>query len=355
MQINNLSIVPNWRFADISGRKLHVALLPLLLAIQTRKKLTAAAQDCGLSYRHAWNILEDAEDFFSSPVTVKERGRGAKLTALGEVLVQANQRIDARLHTQMESLAMELNAEVHKVLSDQVAVMTIYASHGYAVALIPKHMPDYQTELHYHGSEDALKALHSGACKIAGFTVPLHHKIPAQQFRYQTLLNPNDVRIFKFIKRDQGLMVSAGNKHGIRSLQDLADKDVRIINRQPYSGTRELLEELLAQEGISSNSIKSFDQHEYTHTAVAAQVATGMADVAFGMEAAAARFDLDFIPITEDAYLWAIKMESKNDPEVLSFIDMLKSTGFQEEVNALPGYQCDEAGEIVSLNELLVG
>jgi len=353
MQINNLSIVPNWRFEDIDGRKLHVTLLPLLLAIQTRKKLTAAAQDCGLSYRHAWNILQEAEEFFSSPVTLKERGRGARLTALGEVLVQANQRIDARLHTQMESLAMELNAKVHKVLSDQVSVMTIYASHGYAVALIPKHMPDYQTELHYHGSADALKALHSGACKIAGFTVPLHHKIAAQQFRYQTLLNPNDVRIFRFIKRDQGLMVAAGNRYGICSLQDLADKDVRIINRQPYSGTRELLEQLLVEEGISTDSITSFDQHEYTHTAVAAQVATGMADVGFGMEAAAARFDLDFIPITEDAYLWAIKVESESDPEVLSFIEMLKSAGFQEEVNALPGYQCDDAGTVVSLNELL--
>jgi putative molybdopterin biosynthesis protein len=354
MQINNLSIVPNWCVEDIDGRRLHVSLLPLLSAIEKRKKLTAAAQDCDLSYRHAWNILQQAEEFFGSAVTLKERGRGARLTALGEVLLQVHQRIDARLHTQMESLAMELNAKVHKVLSDQVNVMTIYASHGYAVALIPKHMPDYQTELHYHGSEDALKALHSGACKIAGFTLPLHHSIAAQQLRYQKLLNPNDVRIFRFIKRDQGLMVAAGNRFGIKSLKDLADKDVRLINRQPYSGTRELLEELLFQEGISSDNIKSFDQYEYTHTAVAAQVATGLADVGFGMEAAAARFDLDFIPITEDAYLWAIKVESENDPEVLSFIEMLKSEGFQEQVNALPGYRCDESGQRVSLAELLI-
>jgi molybdate transport repressor ModE-like protein len=354
MQINNLSIVPNWRFQDMDGQRLHVALLPLLMAIDKRRKLTAAATDCDLSYRHAWNILQQAEMFFGSPVTLKERGRGARLTVLGQVLVQANQRIDARLHTQMESLAMELNAEVHKVLSDQVNVMTIYASHGYAVALIPKHMPDYQTELHYHASEDALKALHSGACKIAGFTVPLHFEIATQQLRYQQLLNPNDVQIVRFIKRDQGLMVPSGNPLGIHSLQDLAEKDVRLINRQPFSGTRELLEELLSQENVSSDSIKSFDQYEYTHTAVAAQVATGMADVGFGIKAAGARFDLDFIPITEDVYLWAMKVESKDDPEVRSFIEMLRSEGFQQEINALPGYQCDDAGEVVSLAELVV-
>lgn len=353
MQINNLNIVPTWRFENIGGETLHLALLPLLGAIQKRKKLTAAAQDIGLSYRHAWNILQEADAFFGSPVTLKERGRGASLTALGEVLLQANQRIDARLHTQMESLTMELNAKVHKVLSDQVSIMRIYASHGYAVALIPKYMPDYQTELHYHGSADALKALHSGGCKIAGFTVPLHHKISAQQQRYQALLKPNDVRIFRFIQRDQGLMVAAGNHFNIQSLHDLVNTKIRLINRQPYSGTRELLEELLLQEGIASNSIHSLDQHEYTHTAVAAQVATGMADVGFGMEAAAAKFDLDFIPLTEDAYLWAIKTESENDPEVISFIDMLKSTGFQEAVDALPGYRCDNAGERVTLADLL--
>ncbi len=134
MQINNLNIVPNWRLEDLEGQQLHVLFLPLLEQINQCKKLTKAAQACGLSYRHAWNILKEAEQFFGRPVTSMERGRGANLTELGKVLLQANQRIDARLHTQMESLAMELNSEVHRVLSDQVGVLPIYASHGYAVA-----------------------------------------------------------------------------------------------------------------------------------------------------------------------------------------------------------------------------
>lgn len=353
MQINNLSIIPNWRFADKDGRHLHASLLPLLGAINKRKKLTAAAQDCQLSYRHAWNILQEAEVFFGSPVTLKERGRGAKLTALGEVLLQANQRIDARLHTQMESLAMELNAKVHKVISDQVGVMTIYASHGYAVALIPKHMPDYQTELHYHGSEDALKALKSGSCKVAGFTLPLHHRIEGQQRRYQYLLHERDVKVLRFIKRQQGLMVPAGNPKKLISLRDVADKQARLINRQPNSGTRELLGALLQEQGVRTNEIVGFDQYEYTHSAVAAQVATGMADVGFGMQAAAARFDLDFIPITEDRYLWAIRSDSIDDPEVSRFIEMLATPEFQKEVNELPGYECDDAGHRVALTDLL--
>lgn len=353
MQINNLNIIPNWLFADKDGRQLHASLLPLLDSINKRKKLTAAAKDCKLSYRHAWNILQEAEEFFGSPVTLKERGRGARLTALGEVLLQTNQRIDARLHTQMESLAMELNAKVHKVLADQVGVMTIYASHGYAVALIPKHMHDYQTELHYHGSEDALRALQAGSCKIAGFTLPLHHRIETQIRLYQNLLHERDVKVLRFIKRQQGLMVPADNPKGIKTLADLVDKKARLINRQPNSGTRELFSALLEEQGIRTNNIIGFDQYEYTHSAVAAQVATGMADVGFGMQAAAARYDLDFIPITEDLYLWALRSDSINDPEVSRFIEMLASPEFQQEVNQLPGYECDNSGEEVSLKTLL--
>lgn len=353
MQINNLSIIPNWRFSDKDGRHLHTSLLPLLEAINKHKKLTSAADDCQLSYRHAWNILQEAEVFFGSSVTIKERGRGAWLTPLGEVLLQASQRIDARLHTQMESLAMELNAKVHKVLADQIGVMTIYASHGYAVALIPKHMPDYQTELHYHGSGDALRALQSGSCKIAGFTLPLHHRIETQIRLYQNLLHERDVKVLRFIKRQQGLMVSVGNPKGIKTLTDLVDKKARLINRQPNSGTRELLGALLQEQSIRTSDLIGFDQYEYTHTAVAAQVATGMADVGFGMQAAAARFDLEFIPMTEDLYLWALRSDSIDDPEVSRFIEMLTTTEFQQEVNELPGYECDNAGNQVSLKDLL--
>jgi molybdate-binding protein len=148
-------------------------------------------------------------------------------------------------------------------------------------------------------------------------------------------------------------MVPTGNPKKIRSLRDVVDKQARLINRQPHSGTRELLGVLLQEQSIRTNEVIGFDQYEYTHSAVAAQVATGMADVGFGMQAAAARFDLDFIPITEDLYLWAIRSDSIEDPEVSRFIEMLATPDFQKEVNELPGYECDGAGHRVALKQLL--
>lgn len=353
MQINNLNIVPDWRLANLDGQRLHVLFLPLLSEIERINKLTKAAERCGLSYRHAWNILRDAEQFFGHPVTLMERGRGAQLTELGRVLLQANQRIEARLHTQMESLAMELNSEVHRVLSDQVRVLSIYASHGYAVALIPQHLQGFQTELHYHGPMDALRALKAGECRVAGFTMPLHHRIESLQPQYRDLLDMNIIRIRQFIKRQQGLIVSAEFADSMSSLNDLKNSDARFINRQPLSDTRDLLDQLIEEAGIAPSDIKGYDNHEYTHSAVAAHVATGMADVAFGVKAAAARFDLEFVPITEDRYYWAYRSEAEYDADIVAFISMLNEQGFQNEVNRLPGYQCDNSGETISVSDLL--
>ena len=353
MQINNLTLIPNWCFGDAEGRRLHVSLLPLLDAIERCKKLTRAAQECDLSYRHAWNILQEAEMFFGAPVTLKQRGRGASLTKLGQVLLQANQRLDARLHTQMESLAMELNAQVQKVLSDHAKVLNIYASHGYAVALIPKHLKGFQTSLHYHGSSDALKALHAGSCKIAGFTLPLHHRIASQRRRYDSLVDRSDTHILGFIKRQVGFMVSPDAERGISGVDDIVEQNLRFINRQPRSGTRELFDQFCSEASIDMNEIKGYDQYEYTHSAVAAQVATGMADVGFGIETAAARFKLKFVPATEDVYLWAYKESDESAPEIESFKSMLKETMFQEEVNKLPGYECERCGDDLAYVDLL--
>jgi len=338
---------------DLQGRQLHELFFPLLQEIDQVSKLTEAAQNCGLSYRHAWNILREADHFFSQPVTVMERGRGAKLSELGKVLLQANQRIQARLHTQVESLAMELNGEVHRVLADQIGVLPIYASHGYAVALIPEYLKNYQAELHYHGPLDSLRALNAGECKIAGFVISFYHNLDSVRRQYRELLNTDKVSIVQFINRQQGFMVSPKLEQDITQLTDLANSKLRFINRQPLSGTRDLFDSLLQQEKILPSSIRGYGNHEYTHSAVAAYVATGMAEIGFGVKEAAMKFNLGFIPITQDRYYWAYRTSSKNDPEVVEFITMLQDQNFQLQVNKLAGYQCNNSGEAILLSDLL--
>ena len=46
-------------------------------------------------------------------------------------------------------------------------------------------------------------------------------------------------------------------------------------------------------------------RRELTHSAIAAFVASGMADVGFGVEPAAHHFGLDFIPVVDEDYYFA--------------------------------------------------
>jgi molybdate-binding protein len=73
-------------------------------------------------------------------------------------------------------------------------------------------------------------------------------------------------------------------RHAFLGLPDLRRADVRFINRQAGSGTRLLLEGLLREQRIEPTAVASFEQGEFTHAAVAAFVASGMADVGFGLE-----------------------------------------------------------------------
>ena len=83
------------------------------------------------------------------------------------------------------------------------------------------------------------------------------------------------VVLMNLVRRIQGLIVPAGNPKQMTSLADLTRKDVRFVNRQRGSGTRLLLDHMLAGSGLAASGIRGYDREEYTHLAVAAAVAGG--------------------------------------------------------------------------------
>ncbi len=91
-------------------------------------------------------------------------------------------------------------------------------------------------------------------------------------------------------------MVAKGNPKRITSVRDLARRGVRFVNRQSDSGTRYLFDLLLAKHKVDDRAIQGYDTSEFTHAAVAAYVASGMADVGFGVETPARKFGSGFHP-----------------------------------------------------------
>ncbi|WP_286237929.1 substrate-binding domain-containing protein [Neptuniibacter halophilus] len=350
--MKRVQVVPTWSFRDSEGNRLNPQLFSLLGAIHEYGKLTEATSQTGISYRHGWNLLNTWAAFFGLPLVEMQKGKGARLTALGEKLLWAEQRVVARLEPQLESLASELNLEIHRALEGVNPLLRLHASHGYAVALLPDFTDEIQLDLQYKSAEEALASLSRGACDVAGFHLPMEGMSESLHETYSRYLKPRVHRVIKFITRRQGLMVKPDNPKGIEGLQDLIRPEIKFINRQKDSGTRALLDHLLKRNKVSPSKISGYNDEEFTHSAVAAFVAAGMADVGMGVEAAARQFGLHFIPLSCERYLLVCHNKTLKQESVVRLLTAIRQPEFHEAVLRLPGYTPDDCGSVVGLSEV---
>lgn len=356
--MKRIAVKPTWTLEDESGQRVGPEVFALLAAINRTGKLTEAAEAVGVSYRHAWGLVETWGAFFGRPLVRFERGKGTALTPLGAKILWAEQRAIARLGLQLESLASEINHEINQLLDADIATLRIHASHGFAVARVPALFLDHpgiQLDLRYLGTHDSLASLARGGCDLAGFHLPegVYGRMAARQYR--RWLDNDRYRVVHLVTRTQGLFLSAGNPKGIGALADLTRPDVLFVNRQSGSGTRLLFDQLLEAEGISGEEIRGYETEEYTHAAVAAYVASGMADVGFGVQPAAHQLRLDFVPVATEQYFFALETGALDRPEIGEFLSMLRSPAFQEVVAELPGYTAPRAGEVARIDDVFPG
>jgi molybdate-binding protein len=148
-------------------------------------------------------------------------------------------------------------------------------------------------------------------------------------------------------------MVKRGNPLKINSLNDIARQKARFVNRDHDSGTRLLFDQLLVLHKISDSQINGAQQIEFTHAAVAAYVASGMADVSFGVEAAARQFGLDFIRLLTEDYVFVCRQVFVETEPMRRMLDVMKGDEFQKAVAALPGYKATNTGVVYTVKEFL--
>ncbi|MET0333089.1 MAG: substrate-binding domain-containing protein [Rhizobacter sp.] len=348
-----MSIQPRWTIARPDGEALAQRLLEVLVDVHEHGSLSAACKHSGMSYRHAWQLVRQGEALFGLPLLNMERGKGSSLTALGEKLVWADRRINARLSPLFMSLASELEAEIEKICGPAQTLMRMHANHGFAVETLRVFLEQAGVphELKYCGSVEAVAALHGEACEVAGFPVPLGEFEPAVVAHYSRWFAPRTQRIIHVTTRDQVLIEAPGNPKKIYEVKHLARPGVRFINRQPGSGTRLLLDLMLHKQGLEQGAIHGHEQCEFTHAAVAAYVASGMADAGLGVETPARRFKLDFIPLQTERYFLLCDESVMDTPAVQQMLTLLRSDEFRAAVNGLPGYRAEGSGTVMTLDE----
>jgi len=150
----------------------------------------------------------------------------------------------------------------------------------------------------------------------------------------------------KGYRRLQGIMVKKGNPKRVRDLRDVLRGDVIFVNRNRGSGTRVLTDHLLRavarEKGVDlaelAKGVQGYRWEAKTHSAVAAAVHQGRADMGVGVKSAASAYGLDFIPIGYEEYDFVLNPESREKDSVKVFLRYLRSEDFKKMLGRLPGY-----------------
>lgn len=342
---------------DSSPAQVRNPLMDLLQAVSSQGSISAGARALGLSYRHVWGELKRWEQELGNELIVWEKGQSARLTEFGAKLMWAERQAQARLAPQIEALRADLERAFAVAFDANAHVVTLYASHDDALAALREEAlgpAQVHLDIRFCGSVDAIRGLNEGRCVMAGFHT-LQHPAPGSLLErvYKPLLQPGLHKIIGFAERTQGLMVASGNPLQLHSLRDVSTRRARFINRALGTGTRVVIDELLAQQGLTGTDFNGFEHTEPSHTAVAHAIAAGAADVGIGIEAAARTQGLDFVPLVQENYHLVCLKSALDDPAIVALRGVLQNAEWQQRLATIVGHSPAHCGEVLSLRSVL--
>jgi len=244
----------------------------------------------------------------------------------------------------------EVEVELLRPLADVLGTIVLTGSHDLTLGILEDVLrasrPQYKLATSSVGSHAGLLALGRGEAHAAA-----SHLLDAASGTYnlpdvERLLAGVPLVVVNLVVREQGLIVAPGNPLGLADVGDLTRPEVRCVNHQSGAGTRVLLDHLLEKRGIDPTLIGGDEREEFTHTAVAAAVKGGLADVAMGVKSAAAALGLDFVPIEREDYDLVLRGDFAESAAGRDLLAVIRSPAFREAVERLPGYDTSHTGEI---------
>ncbi len=198
------------------------------------------------------------------------------------------------------------------------------------------------------GSSGGLSAIRNGTADIAG--VHLLDESGVYNVPYLERFGITGAVLVKGYKREQGLIVRKDSR--IAKSEDIIG--ARLINRNTGSGTRVItdrkLREVADERGISfeelTGGIKGYHTEAKTHSAVAASVKLGKADVGVGIRPVAEMNGLKFIKIADEEYDFVIPGRLLESREIRKLLEVLRGGEFRKRLP--PGISVYErTGEVV--------
>jgi len=196
------------------------------------------------------------------------------------------------------------------------------------------------------GSMGGLRALRQNLCHMAS-----SHLLQENETEYNFDFAGQELdkmpAVVNFCRREQGLLVQKGNPRNIKSVGDLGQAKMRIINRPLGTGTRLLFDRELTKAGIRGDKIDGYQDEISRHMDVGIEILADRADAGPGIKPVASLMGLDFIPIRWERYDILIAKEKFFDQGVQLFLGLLHEPEFQNIARDFDGYDVSLSGKMV--------
>ena len=325
----------------IISRKLGIEFNPpaQTTATLTRKVLSSTGDDEFLRLK----VGRVGKKLVATPI---QRGAGVTTS-----LIEADGITIVPRFSEGFEAGSKIQVNLFRTMEEINNTTVILGSHDLTIDLLAnlmkRHYPRYNISSANVGSLGGIMALKRGEAHIAGAHL-LDEETGEYNLSYiQQFLPSTRILVIGLVRRIQGLIVKKTNPKNIRHFMDLIRPDVLFVNRQRGSGTRMLLDFELKKLNISSNQINGYPREQYTHLSVAADVASGIADVGLGILAASKALDLDFIPIGEEQYDLIIPKEFHSLPNIQALLSVMAHSDFSTSIIRYGGYTCNKSGQIL--------
>jgi len=185
-------------------------------------------------------------------------------------------------------------------------------------------------------SQQALDLLQQGVVHVAGIHLATTDRPERNRQIVESKLG-GGFRLLRAASWEEGIAVAPGS--GIRSVHTAVRSRLRWVGREPGSGARQCLDELLEGRAMPRRLARN-------HRAVAEAVRSGWADAGVCVRLASDEVGLDFLKVREEAYDLCISGQMEHDPRIQALLRLLRSATYRRVLSELPGYGTADTGEL---------
>jgi putative molybdopterin biosynthesis protein len=161
-------------------------------------------------------------------------------------------------------------------------------------------------------------------------------------------LLPQGGEVIGFCSWREGLVLRPELAGRVAGLGDVARRGLRLVNREPGSEARSVLDRELAGLGIDAGRLPGYGSRATGHLQVAAAITAGLADAGVASEPAALAYGLAFIPLATERFDLVIPADLAGSREVQGLLKVLSSRWLLDQLASLPGYDPATCGEHVA-------